>query len=458
MTAQMKDEDIQNLIKLAADLEKAAEEVNKKGDTLQKEVKNLGDATGDTKKQVDDALSKYGELSKEHGDLVKKHGEAVNRIAEIEQTVAQRRQQQEPAPQKSLGEIFVESDAFKSFNGKGNIRVPMNRKDIMNVTATVGSNTSPANSLVGVLRVPGIVMPPTRKLTIRDLVASGQTSQGMVEYAQEVAFTNAAAVVTEGSTKPQSNITFELKTAPVRTIATLFKASRQILDDAPALRSYIDARATYGLRLTEEDELLNGDGTGAHLKGLIPSATAFNAAFVATAKQRMDTIRLGDPSGVPVELPGERYRSQSCGLGGDPAHQRQPAAIHHRQPSGRQRAAPMESAGGGESVDAGDRVLGRRLRHRGSNLRSSRHRNLAVHRKQHGFREEHGHDPRGRAVGIRHLLAARHRAWRLRHRYLIADLNNTGSPSGGPEAQQAREVKETQTCLSLTGRKIQFSI
>jgi HK97 family phage major capsid protein len=293
MTAQMKDEDIQNLIKLAADLEKAAEEVNKKGDTLQKEVKNLGDATGDTKKQVDDALSKYGELSKEHGELVKKHGEAVNRIAEIEQTVAQRRQQQEPAPQKSLGEIFVESDAFKSFNGKGNIRVPMNRKDIMNVTATVGSNTSPANSLVGVLRVPGIVMPPTRKLTIRDLVASGQTSQGMVEYAQEVAFTNAAAVVTEGSTKPQSNITFELKTAPVRTIATLFKASRQILDDAPALRSYIDARATYGLRLTEEDELLNGDGTGAHLKGLIPSATAFNAAFVATAKQRMDTIRLG---------------------------------------------------------------------------------------------------------------------------------------------------------------------
>jgi HK97 family phage major capsid protein len=78
----------------------------------------------------------------------------------------------------------------------------------------------------------------------------------------------------------------------VRTIAHLFKASRQILDDAPALRSYIDARARYGLRLEEEDELLNGDGTGAHIKGLIPSATAFNAAFVATLKQRMDTIRL----------------------------------------------------------------------------------------------------------------------------------------------------------------------
>ena len=40
--------------------------------------------------------------------------------------------------------------------------------------------------------------------------------------------------------------------SPVRTIAHIFKASRQILDDAPALRSYIDGRATYGLQLREE--------------------------------------------------------------------------------------------------------------------------------------------------------------------------------------------------------------
>lgn len=295
MTAQMKDEDIQKLVTLAADLEKAAAEVNEKGEKLQKEVKNLGDANGETKKHVDDALLKYGELAKTHGELVKKHGEVAGRITEIEQTLAQRKQASDPSPQKTMGDLFVESEAFKSFGGvggKGNVRVPMSRKDIMNVTATVGTVTSPANSLVGADRQVGIVMPPERKLTIRDLLAPGQTSQGMVEYAQEVAFTNAAAVVTEGSTKPQSNITFELKVAPVRTIAHIFKASRQILDDAPALRSYINARATYGLRLSEEDELLNGDGTGSHIRGLIPSATAFSAAFVVTQKQRMDTVRL----------------------------------------------------------------------------------------------------------------------------------------------------------------------
>ncbi|WP_264755294.1 phage major capsid protein [Klebsiella michiganensis] len=45
----------------------------------------------------------------------------------------------------------------------------------------------------------------------------------------------------EGALKPKSDIKFELKSAPVRTIAHYFKASRQILDDAPGLASYIDA-------------------------------------------------------------------------------------------------------------------------------------------------------------------------------------------------------------------------
>lgn len=269
------------------DMKAASDDVKKNGEALQNEVKNLGTATKETKAAVDDALLK-------HGELAQKHGELAGRLTEVEQTLAQKSKENEPAGAKSLGQMFVENDRVKAFNSatRGAVRVQINRADIMNVTGTVGSNNSVANSLVGTDRLPGIITPPERKLTIRDLLAPGQTSQGMVEYVQETGFTNNAAVVTEGSTKPQSELTFELKHAPVRTIAHIFKASRQILDDAPALRSYIDMRARYGLRLEEEDELLNGDGTGAHILGLIPSATAFNAAFEVEAKQRMDTIRL----------------------------------------------------------------------------------------------------------------------------------------------------------------------
>jgi HK97 family phage major capsid protein len=288
-----KDEDLKTATELAAGLEKAADEIKQRGEQLQKEMKTLGEGSAETKKAVDDAMLKFNEMNTQHSELCKKHGEAVSRITELEQKLVSQRDHQYQ-PERTLGEVFVEDEKVKSFNSatRGSVRVQINRKDIMNVTATTGSVTSPANSLVGSMRVPGVVAPPNREMTIRDLLAPGQTSQGSVEYVKETGFTNNAAVVTEGSTKPTSDLTFELATAPVRTIAHLFKASRQILDDAPALRSYINARAVYGLRYAEEAELLNGDGTGAHILGLVPQATAFNAQFVATNKQRIDTIRL----------------------------------------------------------------------------------------------------------------------------------------------------------------------
>lgn len=277
---------------VAGQLKAAADDVKKKGETLQTEMKNLGESGRETKNAVDQALLKFNDLTEKHGKMVKDHEGLVGRIVEVEQELAKRQERNDPPPLKSLGEIFVESKEFKEFKGKGNIRVQLSRKDILNVPATVGSVTSPANSLVGSLRVPGIVATPERKLTIRDLLAPGQTDTNSVEFVQETGFTNNARVVTEGATKPQSELTFELKTAPVRTIAHIFKASRQILDDAAQLRSYIDARARYGVLLAEENELLNGDGTGVHIKGLVPWATAYNAAFVVEAKQKMDTLRL----------------------------------------------------------------------------------------------------------------------------------------------------------------------
>jgi HK97 family phage major capsid protein len=285
MVDKTKDQELETLTKLAETLEKTADDVRLKGEILQKEVKNLGDGTAETKKAVDDAMLKLGEI-------VEAHKTTTARIVEIEQNLAAKRVQTDPEQPKSMGQRFIESDAFKNFKGKGNVRVAMSRKDILNVTGTVGSGVSPENSLTGVLRIPGIVMPPERPLVIRDLLAPGTTAQGNVEFVQETGFTNNAAVVTEGATKPKSDLTFDLKNAPVRTIAHIFKASRQILDDAPALQSYIDARARYGLRFAEETELLTGDGTGIHIKGLIPSATAFDAQFVPTAQTKIDVIRL----------------------------------------------------------------------------------------------------------------------------------------------------------------------
>lgn len=300
MGKEITEKDLENVVALAAALEKSSDEVKKMGEKFMAEVRNSGDASKEAKAAVDKALTDYNTLSEQHKDLVAK-------VATFEQEFAKRQERPEIQMPKSIGQQFVDSDAFKkldkSGNYRGSIRVAVERSDITSLPATVGNNTSPSNSLVMATRVPGVVAPPERRMTIRDLLAPGQTSSSMIEYVQETGFTNNTAVVTEGATKPTSDITFELKTAPVRTIATLFKASRQIMDDAPALRSYIDARARYGLRYVEESELLSGDGTGAHIKGLIPSATAFNAAFVPTSRQRIDTIRLAILQTALAEFP-----------------------------------------------------------------------------------------------------------------------------------------------------------
>jgi HK97 family phage major capsid protein len=73
----------------------------------------------------------------------------------------------------------------------------------------------------------------------------------------------------------------------------MFKASKQILDDFAQLQSMIDAEMRYGLKYVEEQEILFGDGTGAHLHGIVPQATAYSAAFaVEQQKNGIDDLRL----------------------------------------------------------------------------------------------------------------------------------------------------------------------
>lgn len=127
---------------------------------------------------------------------------------------------------------------------------------------------------------------------IRDLIAPGTTASNTIYWVQQTGFTNNAAAVAENTTKPYSNIEFAEKITPVRTIAHLFKASKQILDDFSQLQSQVDAEMRFGLKYVEEQEILFGDGTGAHLEGIIPQASAFAAAFQVENQNGIDDLRL----------------------------------------------------------------------------------------------------------------------------------------------------------------------
>ena len=293
--------------KVKSELTRITDELKGFAEKASREVKENGDLTKQTKEQVDEALLKFGEATtslKEHAD----------RLSDIEQKLARRGNPDAPAVDRTLGQAVVESEGFKNggmtSGSRMALRVKMDRKDITSANSTVGAGRSPGTSLVPADRQPGIVTPPQRRMTIRDLILPGETASSNIEYVQETGYTNNAAMVAEGATKPKSDLTFDMKNAPVRTLAHIFKGSRQILDDAPALRSYIDGRARYGLTFKEEVQLLNGDGTGQNILGIQPQATAYavpsGMAAVANATA-IDKLRIAILQVILAEYPASAF-------------------------------------------------------------------------------------------------------------------------------------------------------
>jgi HK97 family phage major capsid protein len=255
-----------------------------------------GEVSAELKEKTDKALSELGDVT--------------TRLSDMEKRAAREKENGEEE-QKSLGQLVIDSDAYKAGNltgsSRASIKVSADRAAITTANTTVGTGRSPGSSLVPGARVPGIFGLPERQMTIRDLILPGQTSSNNVEYVKETGYTNNAAPVAETTAKPYSDITFDMASAPVRTLAHLFKASRQILDDAPALRSYIDGRARYGLRFVEENQLLNGSGTGQNIAGLVPQATAFAPAFTPEAVTGIDRLRLAILQVVLAEYPATAF-------------------------------------------------------------------------------------------------------------------------------------------------------
>jgi HK97 family phage major capsid protein len=200
---------------------------------------------------------------------------------------------------KSLGQMFVESNQYKharerSLKSVDSVQIEGSffKKDITSAAASAGA-------LIDAMRLPEIYRDPAdRPQHVREFMAVGTTDSNAIEYMCEDVFTNNAApqyaadpARFELVAKAKSNITFELKTVPVRTLAHYMVASRQVLDDANMLRSYIDNRLRYGLALEEDKQILYGTNTGGDLEGLMVNAGVQNAGAVAAGDTVLDHIR-----------------------------------------------------------------------------------------------------------------------------------------------------------------------
>lgn len=231
---------------------------------------------------------------------------------------------------KTLGQRFVESKAFAGRRDSGRMDEAFDVNDV-EITAEYKDLHSGS---IGVTQHPGfgtvhrapMVQAPMLTWRVRDLFPQMSTNSVMIEYIEEQGFVQpgdlAAGPVPEREgtapndtfgLKPRSNIRFDLKTTPIRTLAHWIPASRNVLDDEPQLRGIVDTRLLYGLRLVEDEEILLGDGTGNHLLGIFntPGIQLFpgGAYTPPTNESKVDAIRRAatrvmlaqyDPTGIVV--------------------------------------------------------------------------------------------------------------------------------------------------------------
>jgi hypothetical protein len=124
-----------------------------------------------------------------------------------------------------------------------------------------------------------------------------------LEYVKETGFTNAAAATAESAAKPESTLKLDL-------MSTSAKGHRALLQGfAPGARrrqpAQVDDRPAADVRprLRRGTELLSGDGTGQHLLGIIPQATAYAAPVPLADLNIIDVIRLAMLQAALAEYP-----------------------------------------------------------------------------------------------------------------------------------------------------------
>jgi len=159
-------------------------------------------------------------------------------------------------------------------------------------TKTVGNMTEAA-SLTGDIprayanQVYGL---PSRKVHVRSLLPVGTISQGLFTFPLETGGEGAPAAQTQGSAKAQVDFDITMTNAPAQVIAGYVRISRQMLDDVPAMTSFLQQRLLEKYLVAEDAQLLSGSGSGVNLQGITGVASAFAGAATVDVEQLVQSI------------------------------------------------------------------------------------------------------------------------------------------------------------------------
>jgi HK97 family phage major capsid protein len=178
-------------------------------------------------------------------------------------------------------------DSFANYKSGNSNKVKM-ELDMKGADMTVGNAYT--GEVIPADRVPDLKFDPNRRIHVRSLIPTGQTSSNLIRFVRESAYDNAAEPTAQGSPKPQSDFDLTAVDRSVRTIPTFMRLTKEMLDDTPGLIAYLSSRAPSKLLNVEDTQILYGSGSGQNLHGVATDGSAWTTVKFGTLINRFDVL------------------------------------------------------------------------------------------------------------------------------------------------------------------------
>ena len=171
---------------------------------------------------------------------------------------------------KTIGESFVNSEAYKGYQEAGVKGLDSTVKfSPMGYKATLGAGLS-QNFPPEVLRQPGILETALRDPdAVIGLFDQIETDQNSFAYMEETTFTNAAAEQAEEATTAEATLDFTEKTASIRKIGVFLPVTEELLADVNGIQGYVNSRLGTMTKLRLDEQLIGGNGTAPNIEGIL---------------------------------------------------------------------------------------------------------------------------------------------------------------------------------------------
>ena len=276
---------------------------------LKKELQELRENTLNEFKDVDttdfdsekkEEWAKRNERMSELVDSIKEaqqiENEKKNMEAEVEagkkvEPKAIHSERVETEEYKTLGQSFIESDAYQTFvkTGVKNVKSELKWNPQVETKTTVTESTWPP----AVVRSPRIQeSAQLDPYVIPALIDTITTDQYQYKYLEETTYTNNAAPTAEGSALGESALAFTERTEEIRKIGAFIPMTEELLADVSAAQGYIDSRLRFMVRQTISDQIIGGSGSGVNLTGILNKSgiNSFNYSSFSGNLKRIGQI------------------------------------------------------------------------------------------------------------------------------------------------------------------------